>query len=74
MGTERSGKLKLVSAKKPMYELLITGSGTSKELAAALRSIAYDLAAGAHIAAVQDDGRCEIEGPTLMTTITDYED
>jgi hypothetical protein len=50
----------------------ITGSGSSAEIAGALRQIAEDLENGVHIPAIIMKDECEWEDSTLMTTITNF--
>lgn len=53
------------------YEIKITGSGTSANLAKKLRRIADDIEQGNHINAIDEKGEAEWEDSDLMTTISE---
>ena len=55
----------------PQIEIKVTGSGTSEHVANALRSIADSLELGDHVVKLNGTGKCNWEGPTLMTVITE---
>jgi hypothetical protein len=52
-----------------MFEIKITGSGNNVQIAEALQSIALEILAAEHEIALQKFGKCEWEGPCLMTVV-----
>jgi len=56
---------------KTEYNIRISGSGTSEEIADALRKLAEEFELGSHVAQIEKTGECEWEDYCLMTEITE---